>query len=95
MHHNEIRQRTETISEINLMWNNQGLWNHYYYVEKSPGKVNDTHEHTKIFQRLHAINRVKWKSYKSKAQYQWLRILLKEITENMWTNWWKEPYNLR
>lgn len=25
MHHNEIRQRTETISEINLMWKNQGL----------------------------------------------------------------------
>lgn len=25
MHHNEIRQRTEAISEINLMWNNQGL----------------------------------------------------------------------
>lgn len=49
MHHNEIRQRTETISEINLMWNNQGLWNHYYYVEKSPGKVNNTHEHIKIF----------------------------------------------
>ena len=49
MHHNKIRQRTETISEINLMWNNRGLWNHYYYVEKSPGKVNNTHEHIKIF----------------------------------------------
>ena len=49
MHHNEIRQRTETISEINLMWKNQGLWNHYYYVEKSIGKVNNTHEHIKIF----------------------------------------------
>ena len=48
MHH-EIRQRTETISEINLMWKNQGLWNHYYYVERSTGKVNNTHEHIKIF----------------------------------------------
>ena len=49
MHHNEIRRRTETISEINLMWNNQGLWNHCYYAERATGKVNSTHEHIKIF----------------------------------------------
>ena len=49
MHHNEIRQRTEAISEINLMWNNQGLWNYYYYVERCNGKVNNTHEHSKNF----------------------------------------------
>ena len=49
MHHNERRQRTETISEINLMWNNQGLWNHYYYAERATGKLNNTHEHIKIF----------------------------------------------
>ena len=49
MHHNERRQRTETRSEINLMWTNQGLRNHYYYAERSTGKVNNTHEHIKIF----------------------------------------------
>lgn len=48
-HHNERRQRTETRSEINLMWTNQGLRNHYYYAERSTGKVDNTHEHIKIF----------------------------------------------
>ena len=68
MHHNETRQRTETISEINLMWNNQGLWNHYYDVERSTGKVNNTDEHIKSFKDCMLLI-VTWKSYKSKAQY--------------------------
>ena len=68
MHHNERRQRTETISERNLMWNNQGLWNHYCDVERSTGKVNNTDEHIKTFKDCMLLI-VTGKSYKSKAQY--------------------------
>lgn len=49
----------------------------------------------KIFQRMDTINRVKWKCYKTKAQYQWLRLILMELTEKMWTSWWKESEKLR